>query len=63
MNKLLAGAATTAVVAVSPAVAADMRPAPFPEPYVVAPVPGWTGAYVGIVGGLNIFTSRTDTND
>ena len=54
MNKLLAGAATTAVVAVSPAVAADMRPAPFPEPYVVAPVPGWTGAYVGLNLGYQL---------
>lgn len=51
MNKLLAAAVTASVVAVLPAMAADMRPVPIPGPYVAAPAPGWTGAYVGLNAG------------
>jgi outer membrane immunogenic protein len=48
MHKLIAGAATAAVLAVSPALAADMRVVPLPGPYVVPPPPSWTGGYVGL---------------
>jgi opacity protein-like surface antigen len=52
LGKLLLGGAALAVVAASPAVAADLAPAPVPAaPYykapVVEPLYDWTGFYIG----------------
>src|SRR5437763_11501889 len=42
------------LVAVSPAIAADMRIVPAPGPYAVPPPPAWNGAYVGVNAGYQL---------
>src|SRR5438874_8706831 len=50
MKRFFAAVAAV-LVAVSPAIAADMRIVPAPGPYAVPPPPAWTGAYVGVNAG------------